>query len=568
MKNMKTKIKTHAIAILLLLFVSNACTDDFLSINTPNNLITADHVNVNLLLTRVQAYSVILDEPAIRSDVANYCGMSANVAGRPFNEGENVEPWNNVYQNYARNLSKIIEICQNDDNTAGLVNKIAIARIMKAWVFARLTDIYGDIPYSESCLPQEEAVYNPKYDTQQSIYKDLFKELKEAAAQLDASKESYGAADLIYKGDVTKWKKLANSLRLRLALRVRYADNQMARDQMGDLNESNLIVTRADDAYIFTATDYPENQNRQYNILLQFTSTSKKDLVGKTMLDILIGSGDAHHPVDPRIKIYADTATANWPGTPGHEDVSFFGYRGHPLLGLVPIQEKYPYTAESVSRMPDLAYVPEIEMPVFRCSETYFALAEAAQAGLKGSAAEAQAYYKKGIEAALDWAKVYYETCVPQLPKVVNLLHPTWNEEDINQYLTHKQITQEEIDVFLASPDATLTGTDEEKLEQIINQKIVAIYPNQFEGWAEYRRTGYPRILIGHDEDPLKGVIPRRFMYPTVERNINSHSYEEAVQRMGGTDKMLNKVWWDKNPLAPHEHPGEVEWRELPWINK
>ena len=96
---------------------------------------------------------------------------------------------------------------------------IAIARILKAWAFAKVTDSYGDIPYFESSLPQEDAVYKPKYDTQQAIYTDLFKELREAAAQLDENKESYGSADLVYAGDVVKWGKLANSIRLRLALR-------------------------------------------------------------------------------------------------------------------------------------------------------------------------------------------------------------------------------------------------------------------------------------------------------------------------------------------------------------
>ncbi len=563
---MKANIRIQIIAVLTLMLTVNSCTDDYPALNTPTNLVTEDLVDVNLLLTRVQAYSIVLEAPDGRGNVGNYCGMYVSEAGRPFNEGENAGLWNNTYSNYARNLSKIIQICQKRENASDLVNKIAIARIMKAWVFARCTDTYGDIPYSESCLPQEDAIYNPKYDTQKSIYEDLFKELKEAAAQLDVAKESYGAADLVYKGDVTKWKKLANSLRLRLALRVRYVDPNMASSNMSDLNESNLITSRDDDAYIFTATDYTENQSRAYNWLLQISSTSKKDYIGKTMLDILIGNGDAHNPADPRIKVYADTAMASWPGTPGYEDIPFFGYRGRPLLGLVPVEEKYPYGAESCSRKPDLLYVPELEMPLFRCTETYFALAEAALFGLKGSAADAQTYYKKGLEAAMSWAKEFYEKCVPQLPKVLEMFHPKWNADDINQYLEYKKLTQDEIDAFLSSSAATLTGSDEEKLEQIINQKLIVLFPNEDEGWAEYRRTGYPRILVGHDQDPLKGVIPRRFMYPTSEQTINSASYKEAVDRMGGTDKMLNKVWWDTNPLAPHKHPGEVEWMEHPWI--
>ena len=125
--------------------------------------------------------------------------------------------WNFSYETMLNNLSNIIQLIDGKENKAELVNKQAIARILKVWAVANLTDTYGDVPYSESCLPQEQAVYQPKYDTQQSIYTDLFKELKEAAAQLDESiRKVMVSADLIYGGDVAKWKKLANSLRLRL----------------------------------------------------------------------------------------------------------------------------------------------------------------------------------------------------------------------------------------------------------------------------------------------------------------------------------------------------------------
>ena len=132
----------------------------------------------------------------------------------PFLETDAPGIWNFAYETDMNNLSNIIQLIDGKENKDELVNKQAIARILKAWVVSNLTDTYGDVPYSESCLPQEQAIYNPKYDTQESIYNDLFKELKEAAAQLDEGKESYGQADLIYGGDVAKWKKLANSFRL------------------------------------------------------------------------------------------------------------------------------------------------------------------------------------------------------------------------------------------------------------------------------------------------------------------------------------------------------------------
>ena len=314
---MKTYKKINIIAALslALLLMNNACTDHFEELNTPNNLVTEDLVNIDLMLTLVQVPSIIVnvpygfgDAPNGHGTIGNYCGMSVSNANRPFMYGDAPGVWNNAYGGYLNNLSEIIRLCEKDPETApDLINKKAIARIMKAWVFAKLTDTYGNVPYSESCLSQEEAVYRPKYDTQQSIYEDLFKELKEAAAELDESKDSYGNADVIYGGDPAKWKKLANSIRLRLALRVRYADAALATANMSDLTETNLITTRADDAYGFTVTDYPENRNSLYNSLIERGYPHTSHYPGKTIIDLLNDNND------PRTKIYVDTAKAEFP---------------------------------------------------------------------------------------------------------------------------------------------------------------------------------------------------------------------------------------------------------------
>ena len=125
---------------------------------------------------------------------------------------------------------------------------------------------------------------------------------------------------------------------------------------------------------------------------------------------------------------------------------------------------------------------------------------------------------------------------------------------------------QSQIDAFLASPATTLTGTDEEKLEQIMDQKMIVLYPNTLEGWSEWRRTGYPRVLVAPNEvSTLHGVSPRRKHYPNAERLINSASFNDAISRMGGKDDLLTRVWWDANTAAPHKHPGTVETRATPW---
>jgi hypothetical protein len=335
---------------------------------------------------------------------------------------------------------------------------------------------------------------------------------------------------------------------------------------MSDLNESNLITSAEDNAFINTANDFIENTNPNYNAQYSGLNAVGSDLtkryVTKTMVDIW------QNNFDPRLKLFADTAEASWPQTPGYEDVDYFGYRGRPLLDQFVVQHKYPWGAESCSRWSLHYYAPVWPMPILSSQEVYFALAEAALFGIKGSAAEAQGFYEKGVKAALDWAVAWNDLIEPQLMDMFALYRPDWTAEQVAEYAAFHRVTQEEVDAFADTAAVmTLTGTVEEQHEMIMNQKIAGLYPTQeYEGWFEWRRTGYPRVLIGGDGDDLRGVPPRRFMWPDSEQTLNADSYNEAKARIGGTDGMLIKVWWDANPNAPHEHPGEVPWMDQPWI--
>ncbi len=543
--NNKSKLK---ISIVLLFTISMflGCTDDFDKLNTPKNLVTDDLVDVNLILTRVQAYAFIRDN--IYNRCGLYSGIAMNAFGGPFNIDAENTIWSATYTNYARNLSRIIELTKDDPL---LVNKNAIARIMKVWAFAQCTDIYGDIPYSESALPLDQINHTPKYDTQESIYEDFFKELKEAVSQLDASQESYGSADILYSGDVGKWKKFGNSLRLRLAMRIRYVDSDLAKAQISDLNDADLITHSEDNAFVMTATDYNDNRNYNYTLLEDGGTSFNKALVSKTLVDIWQENND------PRLKLYADTAMATFQS---------FGYRGRPLTGDSPQEQKNPYGYESVSRVSLHAYAAVWPIQVLTAAEVNFALAEAALFGVKGNESEAQTYYQNGLESAMNWSLLWYQTTSPQLTNLFAIYKPEMDAEAVSQYDDFHAITENDISDFLAGGAATLTGTQEEKLEMIMNQKIVAFYPTMiYEGWAEWRRTGYPRVLVGDDAGDLQGVAPRRYMYPKTEQTLNADSYNEVLQRIGN-DHMLTKVWWDANSNAPHEHPGEVEWMDKTWI--
>ena len=174
---------------------------------------------------------------------------------------------------------------------------------------------------------------------------------------------------------------------------------------------------------------------------------------------------------------------------------------------------------------------------------------------------------KKGMEAAMEWSQFLYETTSPQLSELFSLFDPGMDSDDVTAYDAFHAMSQTDIDNFINSGTVSmLDGNQEEKLEMIINQKMLSYFPSMvYEGYADWRRTGYPRVLVGDDTGELQGVAPRRYLYPKYEQDLNEDSYDEVIQRIG-SDHMHTKMWWDTNPDSPHMHPGEVEWREEPWI--
>ncbi|MBK8504610.1 MAG: SusD/RagB family nutrient-binding outer membrane lipoprotein [Saprospiraceae bacterium] len=556
---MKAYNKLNLGLLVLLIALMNACTKDFKELNTNPALVTEDLVTPEFLLSGVQ-YGIGGGLGA--SDIGDYCGMTVRVDNAPFVDGFDDGAWYAAYTSYANNLAAIVRKTENDPE---LVNKNAIARILKVWVYSQATDIYGDMPYLEANKSPDEAIPAPKYDTQKTIYQDFFKELSEAASALDASKKSFGNADLYYGGNTTKWKKFANSLRLRLALRLRYVDPQMAKQNLSDLQEADLILSRSDDAAIFTTDDIEAHRNADYTRIANGNDPAERQdfvghqLVGKALLDALVGSSVPSNPLDPRTKVIADTAQLDGSTLiPPHAP---FGFRAQPLLGSVPVENKYPYGSGSVSLFSLFGYVPVVEKPILRSSEVYFALAEAALFNLRTG--DANTYFRNGITASIEEVRDFYMRGKSQMPALLELVYGSGF--DVAGYLDYKEMKQSEIDAFLASGVTTLVGSDEEKLEQIINQKLIAL-PNSLEGWSEWRRTGYPRVLVdANEQSTLAGVSPRRKHYPNSESLINSKNFQEAIDRLGGKDDLLKRVWWDANPDAPHKHPGMVESMANPW---
>jgi hypothetical protein len=492
MKLYSRKIRITVSAFMALCI--GACTSDFDKVNTDPTLVTEEIIKPSMLLTSVLKYSVFSTYNL--SIVAEYSGYYSNGAsGSIFQNANWYDPFNEYYRNYLINTAEIVRLTAKDPK---LVNQNAIARIWKAWLFAQMTDLYGDVPYFEAVQKVENVINQPKYDTQQEIYKDLLKELKESAAALnpDPTLPSFGAADILMQGNVDKWRKFANSLRLRLAMRVRYADETLAKQHIAEVITAPLIDDNALNVVLTTINGSDtRNRNPLWNDPLNSYPQSVSFTVTETLKMLK----------DPRLTIFVVPAT---------DSVS--GYRGRPIA-VLPDEKNYSIENSASQQQ----YFREAVYPiiVMNAAEVSLLRAEAALAGYTSE--NAQAMFAKGISQSLAQYKVVPAT----------------------------------ITAYLASPVATLKGTQEEKLEQIILQKFLANYYQINEGYAEFRRTGYPKIWTGSDKGSTGGEIPRRLTYPLDEYSKNEASIKAAVQRLAKGDTYMSRVWWDAKPGLPFHHP-------------
>lgn len=398
-----------------------------------------------------------------------------------------------LYYRSILNLQEIIRLCtENPDahrDGGDPANQIAQARILKAWHFQNLTDLWGDIPYSEAIGDK----LAPRYDTQESIYHDLLHELEEAAAQirLDAPLPVGTAqnADALYFGYMAPWKKFANSIALRVAIRMADRDWPTAKAAIEKAYTDGVFENIWDGAfYYFPPSPSKYTSPYREGYYAKDISSTANFCISKPLMDALLGLDD------PRIPKYAAPAVNN-------------GLYQGKRYGL-PSAENTADNWRNYSTMSEKAAAPDAYgmVVLLDYAEVCFILAEAIERGatIPGSAAD---WYHKGIRASLEW----------------------WGVDPAS------------IDAYLTRPDvnyATAIGTWKEKIGK---QKWLALFMQGGEAWAEWRRLDFGIL----QPPPGLDFIPTRFLYPNSEQVVNKQSYDEAVSRLPGGDKLTSKVWWD-----------------------
>ena len=419
--------------------------------------------------------------------------------------------WIPIYTEAVPQLKTIL------DQTEKTSPENALASIMWVYTFHRVTDYYGPIPYFKAGEPAKSV----PYDAQDKIYDDFFKRLDAAVAVLKSKTgdKPYGTFDLIYQGDVTKWIKFANSLRLRLAIRISKVDPARAKTEAEAAIAGGVMESISDDAYM-VKSDAGSDFNGLSGI-----SVWNEFRMSASMESVLKGYAD------PRIGIYFQPATAT---------NNYDGIRN----GQLPAELNLPANSNDNNSNVGQRWVKgggsawsgqqTNPQDVMHAAEVYFLRAEGAMNGWN-MGGTGKAMYEKGIETSMKQLGISSDAAISA--------YISSDKTPIAPNDAQKSPAMSNIPIKWG----TVAGVQR---EQIGTQKWLALYPDGLEAWAEYRRSTYPKLypVVNNDNPDLaNGVRPRRIPFLAIERQNNGDAVKAAESLLGGADKVTTPLWWDKN---------------------
>ena len=548
-----------------------SCSDDTLSnINTDKTKVSNLDPNAQLTTALLQTYGDFSLMDTYRNYITGFTQHLAggwnvtNYAGSNFAEDDiSRRIWDRYYVISIKNLVDAIH--QSEDKP----NLNAALRIHRVYLTAVLADIYGDVPALEAGLGYIAGISTPKYDTVEELYNWFFEELTACEALLGTGTDNISGDVTSMGGDVAQWKKYANALRMRYAMRISDVNPQKAQDEFEKAVAAGAISSAADDVYIkyadspYTyydgANDYDFRTNALSEILYGQDATSPT-FVSSTLFYQMQRTADPrlyricrHYYNIKRSQVKPDkeenidltdevlayferTQTGEEPCNPGAAWYS--DWMNVPATSELPtLQKKADMDANTYdnSDFRARAMRPQLnidfEMPntpgdLMSYAEVEFLLAEAKTKGWNVSG-DAESHYEAGVRASMQ------------------LLN--------NHYLTSNKISDDEINAFIAH-----NPLGDNPKETINTQAWILHMMNPSEAWANMRRSDYPAILDrtrlgiftnGFTYTDADMTMPNRLRYPELEAQYNSASYKAAIERMGGTDNWHSKLYWDKNNI-------------------
>lgn len=537
---MKTKAYKYIVGFLALSLFT-AC--DFQKVNTNEFELLPeeglmDGISIGGPITAMQKCVFPVGTQADGTSVANRYQTAYNLAADCwsgyFGQNNNWGGPNNlnyflkdgwVASSYTESYSTVVPLWQDlkGKTETQFPEVFALAQILKISAWHKATDMFGPIPYKEA----GKGLITVPYDSQEEVYKAMFKELSDAIEVLTKYADNGNSkllpnADAVYAGDVHKWVVYANSLMLRLAMRVYYADAALSKKYaLQAVNHSYGVMKTKDDEAKMERGASLEFKNNLDVLINQYNECR----MGSSMLAYLGGYQD------PRLPKYFNTSTVSQAVTVG----TYGKYSGVPTGHDVSSNDAF----RDSSRPAITSTTPTYWM---RASEVYFLLAEAALHGF-AVGGTAESLYEKGIEMSFEENGIASS-------EVADYMSSGLKPSAYSFHLTNPSVN---VDVPAVTEATTAwSGTDEEKLEKIMIQKWIALYPNGQEAWTEYRRTGYPKlhsVVTNYSNGEIDSEVGiRRMRFPTnkstsAEDIANLESARKLLR--GGLDKAGTRLWWD-----------------------
>jgi hypothetical protein len=364
---------------------------------------------------------------------------------------------------------------------------------LRSWGFGVITDTWGDVPYSQALKGDKaDAIVSPAYDAQKDVYTGILADLKMASDSLAKTgvTNTLKTADPIYAGDVAKWRRFANSLRLRHGMRLSKVDPARAQQEVAAAFAAGVMQSNADNATFAWPGDGTYNNPFNANF-----RTRDDFRTSRTIVDTLKSLGD------PRLTVIAQ---------PTQNDKTIYAGLENGLF-----EKDANVAGPATSKIGTFFSAVNSPMWYQTYAEVQFLLAEAAVRGwIPGGSAGAKAYYENGITAS--FAQFGLATAAP---------------------------------AYIASAKAAFNagGSSAAQLQQIGLQKWIALFGQGSEAWAEWRRTGVPALTSVPQSRIVGGAtgIPRRLLYSAADASVNGANVAAAVGRQGA-DSYMTPVWWDK----------------------
>ena len=488
----------------------NACDAGFDEMNVNKTAAIAINpvfaLNNAVINTTPPSPTVLYEMGIVQQIVSPNSGVLTGANFNQDNRDNTQATWQRYYRSVIRNTYDVIATTKDPSRT----NLVNMAKILQSYAFLVLTDTYGDIPYTEAGKGYTDQKVYPKYDKQQAVYAGIIKDISDAVAALDASK-TRETADVLFGGDVAKWKKFGNSLLLRIGMRLSKVDATQAQSLVSKALAGGVITTNADNVLILHDANYLNSIGQLLN-----ATEANNFYLAAPFVDYLKKTND------PRLRSIAVRyvgATSGTQQTPARAVIDPavqigmpFGFDNSSISGPVKtlgLASFYDFSQADRTRMNKTT----ARAYLVTASQTNLLLAEAVTRGwVTGNAKD---YFEAGVKTHM--AQV--------------------SEMDANSV-----VSSSAVDAYLAANPFNSTTA----LEQINTQYWISCFLNGPEAFANFRRTGFPKLTPNpFSGKAIKGDFINRLTYPNSEISVNSVNVKAAIANQGADD-LDTKVWWHK----------------------